>query len=609
MGGSVKDRNTSITFIVALVIVISTTAILLVFGCIYYSQSKNYQISQARSNLVEDADAMSESLRLPVWNLDEDQVETIMQGAFKNRTIVLVVLESDVFSTHVSRNEEELPDDVLVETRPIVYKDKELGTLSVYANLHEIFRRLRSDIAYFSIMIALLEFLLVATLFSLLRIVILKPISELERFTRSIEKGERLQIQERAFGFIGELASLRRSLEKMLSLLDLRYMELQKALVELEENSNFMQSILQNIPDMVFVKNASDLAFVEMNKAGQELLGLSIEELRGKKDTDFFSEEQAKFFMKKDWDTLAGNTVVEVLQEKIFTKHKGERFLHTKKIPILDKDGKPKYLLGISEDITEKIDREKELAELNASLEGRVQQRTAALKNLNSELETFSYSVSHDLRTPLRAIDGFAQMLLMDYGSLLDSEGNRRLHVIISNVKKMDQIISGLLSLARLSKSSIHRGLIDMEDLARQVSHDQIALLSAGDMEVHIGKLPPIWGDEVLLRQVFTNLISNAIKYSSKSTLRKIEIEGKEEKGFNTYSVRDYGAGFEQEYSDKLFNAFQRLHKTEDFAGIGIGLAIVRSIVERHGGSVRAEGKPGQGACFYFSLPLIWVMS
>jgi light-regulated signal transduction histidine kinase (bacteriophytochrome) len=231
------------------------------------------------------------------------------------------------------------------------------------------------------------------------------------------------------------------------------------------------------------------------------------------------------------------------------------------------------------------------------------------LKNLNSELETFSYSVSHDLRTPLRAIDGFAQMLLMDYGSLLDSEGNRRLHVIISNVKKMDQIISGLLSLARLSKSSIHRGLIDMEDLARQVSHDQIALLSAGDMEVHIGKLPPIWGDEVLLRQVFTNLISNAIKYSSKSTLRKIEIEGKEEKGFNTYSVRDYGAGFEQEYSDKLFNAFQRLHKTEDFAGIGIGLAIVRSIVERHGGSVRAEGKPGQGACFYFSLPLIWVMS
>jgi PAS domain S-box-containing protein len=386
-------------------------------------------------------------------------------------------------------------------------------------------------------------------------------------------------------------------------------MELQRALVELEENSNFMQSILQNIPDMVFVKNASDLAFVEMNKAGQELLGLSIEELRGKKDTDFFSEEQAKFFMKKDWDTLAGNTVVEVLQEKIFTKHKGERFLHTKKIPILDKDGKPKYLLGISEDITEKIDREKELAELNASLEGRVQQRTAALKNLNSELETFSYSVSHDLRTPLRAIDGFAQMLLMDYGSLLDSEGNRRLHVIISNVKKMDQIISGLLSLARLSKSSIHRGLIDMEDLARQVSHDQIALLSAGDMEVHIGKLPPIWGDEVLLRQVFTNLISNAIKYSSKSTLRKIEIEGKEEKGFNTYSVRDYGAGFEQEYSDKLFNAFQRLHKTEDFAGIGIGLAIVRSIVERHGGSVRAEGKPGQGACFYFSLPLIWVMS
>jgi PAS domain S-box-containing protein len=395
----------------------------------------------------------------------------------------------------------------------------------------------------------------------------------------------------------------------MLSLLDLRHGELQKALVELEESSNFMQSILQNIPDMVFVKNASDLAFAEMNKAGQELLGVSIEELRGKKDTDLFSEEQANFFMKKDWDTLAGNTVVEIPQEKIFTKHKGERILHTKKIPILDKDGKPKYLLGISEDITEKIDHEKELAELNASLELRVQQRTIALKNLNSELESFSYSVSHDLRTPLRAIDGFAQILLTDYGSQLDSEGKRRLNVIISNVKKMDQIISGLLSLARLSKSSINRGLINMEELARQVSHEQIALLSAGDMEVQIGKLPSIWGDEVLLRQVFTNLISNAIKYSSKSALKKIEIEGREENGFITYSVRDFGVGFEQEYSNKLFNAFQRLHKSEDFTGIGIGLAIVRSIVERHGGSVRAEGMPGEGACFYFSLPLIWVMS
>jgi PAS domain S-box-containing protein len=605
----VKDRKTSITFIVALVIVISTTAILLVFGFIYYSQNRNYQISQARNNLIEDADTLSESLRLPVWNLDEDQVETIMQGAFKNRTVISVMLESDVFSSRVSRNEEEFSDGVLVEKRSIIYKDKELGTLSVHASLHEIYHRLRSDIAYFSIMIALLELLLVATLFSLLRIVILKPVSELERFTHSIAEGERLQIREGFFGFFGELASLRTSLEKMLSLLDLRHGELQEALVELEENSNFMQSILQNIPDMVFVKNASDLAFAEMNKAGQELLGVSIGELRGKKDTDLFSEEQAKFFMKKDWDTLAGNTVVEIPQEKIFTKDKGERILHTKKIPILDKDGKPKYLLGISEDITEKIDHEKELAELNASLELRVQQRTIALKNLNSELESFSYSVSHDLRTPLRAIDGFAQILLTDYGSLLDPEGNRRLHVIISNVKKMDQIISGLLSLARLSKSSINRGLIDMEELARQVSHEQIALLSAGDMEVHIGKLPTIWGDEILLRQVFSNLISNAIKYSSKSALKKIEIEGKEENGFNTYSVRDFGAGFEQEYSNKLFNAFQRLHKSEDFAGIGIGLAIVRSIVERHGGSVRAEGMPGQGACFYFSLPIIWVMS
>ena len=601
-----RVRSTSITCIVALVIIATTTAILLLFGLLYYSQNKSYQISQAIDNLVEDADAMSESLRLPVWNLDEEQVNILMLGAFKNRTIVSVSLESDVFSSHISRNEEEFNDDIVVESRSIVYKDKELGTLSVYASLNEIHKRLRSDIVYFVIMIALLELSLVATLLILLRIVILKPVSELERFTRSIEKGETRTMSEGVFGFHGELASLRESLKNMLALLDLRYVELQKALVDLEENGNFLQSVLQNIPDMVFVKNASDLAFVEINKAGQELLGVSNEELRGKKDTDFFPKEQADFFMQKDWDTLAGNTVVEIPDERIFTKYKGQRFLHTKKIPILDKDGKPKYLLGISEDITEKIDRERQLAELNANLEHKVLERTTALKNLNAELETFSYSVSHDLRTPLRAIDGFAQILLSDYGSILDPEGIRRLHVILANVKKMDLIISGLLSLARLSKGSIHYGHVDMEDLARQVVQEHIASVSSADAatETHIGKLPPVWGDEVLLRQVFVNLLSNAVKYSSKSSHRRIEIDGKEGEGFNEYWVKDYGAGFEQEYSHKLFNAFQRLHGAEEFAGIGIGLAIVRSIIERHGGSVRAEGKPDHGACFYFSIPV-----
>jgi light-regulated signal transduction histidine kinase (bacteriophytochrome) len=305
-----------------------------------------------------------------------------------------------------------------------------------------------------------------------------------------------------------------------------------------------------------------------------------------------------------DKNCLAEGKLIDIPEERIFTKTQGERILHTRKIPLADTEGKPKYLLGISEDITEKKDIERQLRDLNATLEQRVAERTAVLEVVNKELETFSYSVSHDLRTPLRAIEGFSQLLSQEYSKVLDSEGKRRLNTIIANAKKMEALIAGLLALSRASKGELKFSKIDMNKVVAELCDELLDEKSREEYSLIVNDLPPAWGDSTLIRQALENLLSNAIKYSGKSQIKTIEIGASSAQGFCTYYIKDHGAGFDPEYSGKLFKAFERLHGQKEFEGVGIGLAIVKSIIARHGGSVRAEGAPDQGATFYFSLPL-----
>ena len=233
-----------------------------------------------------------------------------------------------------------------------------------------------------------------------------------------------------------------------------------------------------------------------------------------------------------------------------------------------------------------------------AELEKRVAERTAALALANKELESFSYSVSHDLRAPLRAIDGYARMLEEDYAAVLDAEAQRLLGVVRMNAKRMGQLIDDLLAFSRLGRQPAANGPVDMTRLAREAA-DELR----GSRRVEVESLPPARGDGALLKQVWLNFVANALKYSSKNPDARVEIGGREEAQENLYWVRDNGAGFDMRYADKLFGVFQRLHRAEEFEGTGIGLAIVQRVVTRHGGRVWAEGKPGEGACFYFALP------
>jgi ABC-type amino acid transport substrate-binding protein/nitrogen-specific signal transduction histidine kinase len=236
---------------------------------------------------------------------------------------------------------------------------------------------------------------------------------------------------------------------------------------------------------------------------------------------------------------------------------------------------------------------------LNAELENRVLARTAELEAAVREMEAFSYSVAHDLRAPVRAIDGFTAILLADHDHALDEEGRRVLGRVRHGSRRMGQLIDDLLSFSRASRTGMTIGPIDLDQLVRAVVADREAEAARAGVEVRVSPLPPATGDEGLLRVVVENLVSNAIKFSGGRPGARVEI-GAEDGG--AYFVRDNGVGFEPEFAHKLFEVFQRLHGPDEFEGTGIGLALVKRIVERHGGHVWAEGRPGQGATFRFTL-------
>jgi PAS domain S-box-containing protein len=268
-----------------------------------------------------------------------------------------------------------------------------------------------------------------------------------------------------------------------------------------------------------------------------------------------------------------------------------------------DADGKSVYRFLIS-DVTDRKRAEKQILTMNEELEQRVLQRTSELTKANEEMNSFNYSVAHDLRAPLRAIDGFTRMIQEDYTDQLGSEGKRLLDVVRANTKIMDQLIMGLLDLTRVSRTELQTIPINMSQLAYTV-WEEVALPEVRKIfEFSVLSLPECSGDLVLIRQVWVNLLSNAIKYSLPKEVRKIEVGGYTvQDGMNIYYVKDAGIGFDPDNAQKLFCIFQRLHKVEDFEGTGIGLATVKRIVQRHGGKVWAEGQVNVGATFYFSLP------
>ncbi len=339
------------------------------------------------------------------------------------------------------------------------------------------------------------------------------------------------------------------------------------------------------------------------NRAHTKLLGAAAEsELTGKTVFDFFPEEKARRF--DDDDKLLLHSGVPVLErEEPFETNAGVSWRSTTKVLSRDAQGGIVSIVGIQHDITERRRTEAEIRVLNTELEKRVQERTSQLEAANKELEAFSYSVSHDLRAPLRHVQGYVEMLEQSTEGQLSDKAKHYVKTIKDSSTDMGQLIDDLLEFSRMGRVALAETSVQMETLARGTIQSLELAVQHRNIAWKIAPLPRVLGDPAALRQVMANLIGNAVKYTRKRDTAEIEIGcAGEEEGRLVLFVKDNGAGFDMKYSHKLFGVFQRLHRAEDFEGTGIGLATVQRVIGRHGGRAWAEGVLDHGATIFFTL-------
>jgi len=364
--------------------------------------------------------------------------------------------------------------------------------------------------------------------------------------------------------------------------------------------------LVEQAPEAIIVYDTVDQRLVDANTNAERLFGVSREEILKSGILRFYAQEQPDgkppsetFFKNMELAATQG----QIMFERIIHSADG-RVLHCEvRGVLLPSTGHPLFR-GSFIDITERIKTENEIRSLNQNLEERVKDRTAQLEAANKELEAFSYSVSHDLRAPLRGIDGFSQALLEDYQDRLDEAGRKFISRIRVGTHHMGQIIDGLLKLSRVSRTEPMRVQTDLSEFCRKVVEELTRVAPERKVKVFIQPGMLVQADHNLMQIVMENLLGNAWKYTSKSVAPSIEVaETVSSSGERAFFIRDNGAGFDMAHADKLFNAFQRLHATNEFEGTGIGLSIVQRIILRHGGRIWAEAEPEKGATFFFTLP------
>jgi PAS domain S-box-containing protein len=363
---------------------------------------------------------------------------------------------------------------------------------------------------------------------------------------------------------------------------------------KLLESERLYRMIASSIPGTVICLVDTDYRYLLVEGDMLEKVGYSREGLLGKKAIDVLPGERYNAIEPLFKRVFAGETFsVEI--------RRGNYDFLLRHVPLKNERDEIYAAMIVSIDVTDVKDAEREVAELNADLEKRITERTAQLEVANKELESFSYSVAHDLRAPLRGVAGYASMLSEDHKDNLDEEGERLLREIEYNAGKMGTLIDDLLTFSRLGRKEVRRGEVDMEGLISDVLND----LKKGLAEIIVKDIKPVYGDFALLKHVLTNLLSNAVKYSATRSHPVIRVSSCEREGKIIYSVSDNGVGFDMQYANELFGVFQRLHSSEEFEGTGVGLAIVKRIITRHGGEVWADAKEGHGATFYFTIPVV----
>ena len=362
------------------------------------------------------------------------------------------------------------------------------------------------------------------------------------------------------------------------------------------------RALVESSSDLIWETNLEGV-YTYLSPQIENILGYPVESLLYCSPFTYVIDEEKAGLEAKSEIIVFSGIPFSSLVNKFYHKNGNIVYLETSGVPVFDESGKLMGYRGISRDITDRFKAEEEIIKLNETLEFKVIERTKQLEAANKELEAFSYSVSHDLRAPLRHINGFISLFLENKKTDLLDEELGYLNIVSQSAKEMGDLIDALLSFSRLNRAEIQKTRIDSRLMINQLAEMFSEEFKSRKIEIQMDELPIISGDYQLIRQVWMNLLSNAIKYTSKKEVAKIEIGSYLDDSETVFFIKDNGAGFNMKYGNKLFGVFQRLHKPRDFEGIGIGLANVNRIVSRHGGRCWAKGEPDLGATFYFSIP------
>jgi PAS domain S-box-containing protein len=381
--------------------------------------------------------------------------------------------------------------------------------------------------------------------------------------------------------------------------------EMKHAQQTLLDQKVFIQTILDHLPVGVAINSFDSGEASYMNEQFAQIYGWPKEELLSVEQFFklVFPDEQYRNTMKKKvMEDISSGDASRMRWENINITTKGgeKRIITAINIPLIEQN----VMVSTVQDFTVQKQAEQKARMFTHELEIRVAERTGQLQESNKELEAFSYSVSHDLRAPLRAIMGFAQIIEADYKSILDKEGLRLFKIIQENARMMDDLINNLLEFSRVSRAQIKKSRVNMNTIVQGIVKEMADSSQNKSLKFVIDPIDEAFADNFLIKQVWINLISNAVKFSSPKKEPIVEVGSYLQQNEIIYYVRDNGVGFNPDYYDKLFTVFQRLHAAQQFEGTGLGLAIVQRIITRHNGRVWAQSEPGKGACFYFSLPL-----
>jgi PAS domain S-box-containing protein len=378
---------------------------------------------------------------------------------------------------------------------------------------------------------------------------------------------------------------------------------IQEQTLAISEGETRVRAIINSAMSAVIVIDANGI-ITDWNARAEKMFGWPRHEALGRELAELIIPQQfreahrngIKYFLN-----TGKGPVLDQLLEMSALRSDGSEFPAELSISVMKTEDKIAFC-GFVTDITERKQAEEEIRSFNLKLEQKVDERTQELHAANKELEAFSYSVSHDLRAPLRSIHGYMNIFSEEYGNTLDDEGKRLIDTVLRNGQKMGQLIDDLLAFSQLGRKELIRTPVSIKDMVSNIWEDIRRTEKNRTIQFNLHQVHEAFADQITIRQVWTNLISNAVKYTKAKDEAIIEI-GSDDKGDElVYYIKDNGAGFDMKYYDKLFGVFQRLHSFHEFEGTGVGLAIVQRVISRHGGKIWAEAKVNEGATFYFSL-------